>query len=138
VLLRRALVGDIARIMAIRLAVQENRLSDPRSVTVADCQRFVDKGRFWVGEVAGVIVGFSASDERDGTIWALFLDPAWQGRGFGPALLARACADLHADGYRVARLTTDPGTRAERMYRRLGWQDHGIGADGEVRFSLAL
>lgn len=124
--------------MEIRFLVQENRLSDPGSVTAADCERFVDKGRFWVCEVGDTIVGFSASDERDGTIWALFLDPAWQGQGIGPALLNRACDDLHADGYRTARLTTDPGTRAERMYRRMGWQDHGIGEDGEMRFTLAL
>lgn len=137
-LYRRALAADIARIMEIRFAVKENRLSDPGSVTVADCERFVQKGRTWVCEEGDVIVGFSASDERDGTIWALFLDPAWQGRGFGPALLDRACADLRADGFRTARLTTDPGTRAERLYRKLGWEDHGIREDGEVRFSLVL
>jgi GNAT superfamily N-acetyltransferase len=135
---RRGVAADIARIMQIRAEVQENRLSDPGSVTAADCQRFVDKDRFWLCEVDGRIVGFSASDERDGSIWALFLDPAWQGRGIGPALLERACADLRADGHAVARLSTDPGTRADRMYRRLGWAEHGIGADGEVRFVRRL
>lgn len=135
---RRASPSDIPRLIDIRSTVRENRLSDPASVTPADYEWFVDQRRVWVAEHQGAVVGFSASDPRDGSIWALFLDPASQGLGLGAALLTRACEDLARDGHATARLTTDPGTRAERLYRRLGWQDCGLEADGERRFERAL
>ena len=135
---RRATPEDIPRLIEIRGAVQENRLSDPASVTRQDYERFVRQGRVWVAEVSGRIAGFSASDPGDGTIWALFVDPGHQGAGLGAALLDRACADLAQDGCATARLSTDPGTRAERLYRRLGWVDRGPGPDGEVAFERQL
>jgi GNAT superfamily N-acetyltransferase len=135
---RRATVADIARLAEIRGAVRENRLSDPGSVTQADYDRFVGGGRVWVCDVDGRIAGFSASDGHDGSIWALFVDPDCQGQGIGARLLHHACADLRAEGHGRAVLTTDPGTRADRLYRRLGWTDLGIGEDGEVRFARAL
>lgn len=135
---RRATQDDIARLTVIRGAVRENRLSNPLSVTRADYDRFADAGRVWVCEVSGTIAGFSASDERDGTIWALFVDPGWEGHGFGAPLLDHACRDLATDGYRTATLSTDPGTKAHRLYRRLGWTDLGTGENGEVRLALSL
>jgi GNAT superfamily N-acetyltransferase len=135
---RRAAPCDIDHLMVIRGAVHENRLSDPLSVTRADYERFVGDGRVWVVQIGDAIVGFSASDADDGTIWALFVDPACQGTGIGTLLLDKACLDLAADGHRTARLTTDPGTAAERLYRKLGWTDLGIAQDGEVRFERAL
>ena len=135
---RRAKAADIDRLMDIRAAVRENILSDPLSVTRADYDRFVDQARVWVMEEQDLIVGFSASDERDGTIWALFVDPGREGRGIGSALLDLACNDLRSDGYTRARLGTDPGTRADRLYRRLGWTDMGRDDSGEAVFERAL
>ena len=136
--LRRATLADTPRLMEIRFAVRENRLADPTSVTAADCAAFITRDLVWVAEEPGRIVGFSASNDLDGTIWALFIDPTDQGRGLGADLLALACADLMAKGFAIARLTTDPGTRADRFYRRHGWQATGIGEDGEVQFEKAL
>lgn len=45
---------------------------------------------FWVWEEDGHIHGFSAADVRDGTIFALFVDPASEGRGIGRALVEAA------------------------------------------------
>jgi GNAT superfamily N-acetyltransferase len=135
---RRATFADIDRLMEIRAAVRENVLSDPRSVTRSDYDRFIDQRRVWVSEDAGLITGFSASDERDGTIWALFVEPGQEGRGIGRSLLARACQDLRADGFPTARLGTDPGTRADRLYRHLGWIDLGRDAGKEVIFERPL
>jgi ribosomal protein S18 acetylase RimI-like enzyme len=135
---RRATASDIDRLIEIRSTVRENRLSNPMSVTRADYDRFVGEGRVWVGEVHGTVAGFSAGDERDGTIWALFVDAAYQGAGIGPMLLSKACLDLKNDGYKKVRLTTQAGTRAERLYRKLGWIDVGISDGGEMRFELAF
>lgn len=131
---RHATFADIPRLMEIRAAVRENRLSDPLSVTRTDYERFIGAGRVWVCEIDGRIAGFSAGHERDGTIWALFVDPGYEGRGIGTSLLHRACNDLSRDGHLIIRLSTGAGTRAERLYRRLGWAETGIEPEGEVRF----
>jgi ribosomal protein S18 acetylase RimI-like enzyme len=136
--IRRADAEDIDRLIQIRGAVRENRLRDPASVTRTDYEWFVASGRVWVAQSADGIAGFSASDHRDGTIWALFVDPAFEGAGLGALLLARACADLKADGHAFATLSTDPGTKAARLYRKLGWQELGLASDGEMRFRCPL
>ena len=124
--------------MEIRFAVQENRLSDPTAVTAADCEDFVLRGLFWVAKMQGQIVGFAAADDRNGTIWALFIDPLDQGRGIGAGLLTLVCNDLAVKGHQIARLTTDPGTRADRFYRREGWIDRGLNENNELQFERAL
>lgn len=135
---RLALSADIDDLFRIRAAVRENRLHDPGSVTREDCDWFVQRRRVWVAEIDGRVAGFSASDPRDATIWALFVDPDFEGRGLGSMLLAQACADLVADGHRRASLTTDPGTRAARLYRHLGWEEQGLTGDGEMGFARGL
>lgn len=136
--LRRAMPQDIDQLIRIRGAVQENRLRDPASVTRADYDWFVAHRRVWLAESGGQVAGFAAGDARDGTIWALFVDPAQEGAGLGRKLLAQVCDDLRADGHAVLRLTTDPGTRAARLYLRLGWEEQGLLPDGEMAFLLRL
>jgi GNAT superfamily N-acetyltransferase len=114
--------------------VRENILADPRRVTAADCQWFIDNSTIWVWVEDSRVLGFSAADPRDGTIWALFVDPAHEGRGIGQALLPLACDTLREEGYRTATLGTDPGTRAERFYRKSGWTTVGHKANGEILF----
>jgi GNAT superfamily N-acetyltransferase len=92
----------------------------------------------WVWDDGGKIVGFSAADTRDGSVWALFVDPAHEGRGIGRALLARVCTALRGAGHHVARLGTAPGTRAERFYRRDGWTAEGLDARGEMVFRKSI
>lgn len=135
---RRATAGDIDHLIRIRGAVRENRLRDPTSVTRADYDWFVSRQLVWLAEADGRIAGFSAGDPRDGTIWALFVDPRFEGRGLGAILLQRVCDDLKADGHAVLRLSTDPGTRAARLYGRLGWDAQGLLPDGEMAFRLVL
>jgi ribosomal protein S18 acetylase RimI-like enzyme len=132
---RPAVAADIDELIRIRAAVRENRLREPGSVTRADYDWFVSRGLVWVCESAGQVAGFSAGDPRDGTIWALFVDPDCEGRGLGAELLDRACADLKAGGFSTVTLSTDPGTKAARLYQRLGWRDEGLLPDGEVRFA---
>lgn len=136
--IRRALLEERPRISEIRFAVKENRLSDPSRVTDADYVWFSGNPGIWVWEEDGRILGFSAADTRDGSIWALFIDPQHEGRGIGRALLAAACDVLRRAGHRTAVLSTDPGTRADRFYRKAGWAAEGIDARGEQVFRLAL
>jgi GNAT superfamily N-acetyltransferase len=136
--IRQARPGEIDRLMEIRGAVRENRLSDPGSVTRADYEWFLTRGLVWVALAGDRIAGFSAGDPRDGTIWALFVDPECEGQGFGAVLLERACANIAAEGFEKARLFTDPGTKAARLYQKLGWQSQGLSDNGEMEFTFDL
>jgi ribosomal protein S18 acetylase RimI-like enzyme len=121
-LIRRATESDIPRITDIRNNVRENKLIDPRRVTIEDVRWFISNPGIFLGEEDGRVVGFSAADPRNGNIWALFLDQAYEGRGIARALLQQACAVLSEAGFQQMWLTTDPGTRAEAFYRAAGWQ----------------
>ena len=135
---RRATPDDIDQLIRIRGAVRENRLRDPASVTREDYDWFVSRNLVWLAEVDGQIAGFAAGDPRDGTIWALFVDPDFEGAGLGKRLLVKVCEDMKAAGHAMLRLSTDPGTRAARLYAGLGWEAQGLQPDGEMGFLLRL
>ena len=136
--IRRARPDERERITEIRYAVQENRLDDPTLVTDEDYAWFEEHPGIWVWDEGGQILGFSAGDTRDGTIWALFVDPACERRGIGRALFEAACETLRRAGHRTAMLTTDAGTRAERFYRAAGWKIVGTSTRGELIFRAVL
>ena len=135
---RKATVDDIADLMALRLSVRENRLSDPGQVTAADCLAYVGRGHMWVWEEDQEILGFSASSCDTGWIWALFVRPGHEGRGIGRALFAVACDALTSARCRTLRLSTDPDTRAARFYRAAGWREAGRTLEGELIFESSV
>ena len=78
------------------------------------------------------------SSASDGSIWALFVQPGHEGLGIGQALLAHACDTARSAGFRTATLTTAPGTRAERLYRKAQWIEVGRTSYSDVVFERAL
>ena len=137
-LIRKAVAADEPRIRAIRMGVRENILSDPSKVTDEDVAWYRDNAIFLVAEDAGEIAGFACANHQTGLIWALFIDPAQEGRGHGRALIDAALAGLKAAGHAQAWLETGADTRAERFYRRHGWRDRGRGLDGQIVFTRSL
>jgi GNAT superfamily N-acetyltransferase len=138
-MIRKATRADRPRISEVRLAVHEDRLSNSESESVGQVGDWLfDNSTFWAWEQDGAIQGFSAADPRDGSIFALFVHPHYEGRGIGRALLPRACEILRASGHATARLRTDPATRAERFYRMDGWTEIGRQEDGQVIFQKTL
>jgi GNAT superfamily N-acetyltransferase len=132
---RPAANPDIAGMSVVRLAVRENRLSNPDRITPA---MYADHlGSSWVCESEGRIVGFSAAAPRDSSIWALFVLPEFEGRGIGKRLLRLATEWLFARGASRIVLGTAAATRAEAFYTRLGWRRGDLRDDGEVEFTLA-
>ncbi|MEW7847248.1 GNAT family N-acetyltransferase [Massilia aurea] len=120
----------------IRLAVTENVLRDPSRVTRQMYEDFLGKdGRGWVAEVDGATVAFSYANRRDGSIWALFVDPRCEGQGLGRPLLALATGWLFSLGFTRVTLSTGIGTRAEGFYARLGWRRDTTHSD-EAHFVL--
>ena len=132
--LREARADDVAGMHRVRLLVRENPL---RSAIVAEADYLPylhDHGRGWVIEVDGGVRAFAIGDRRDGNIWALFVEPGYEGRGYGRRLHELMVAWLAAHGCPRLHLTTAAGTRAERFYERAGWRRAGIAPSGEVRF----
>lgn len=136
--IRRAVPADLPRIHAIRHGVTENVLSDPSKVSEAEVAWYLEQAVFLVSEADGEVVGFACANHQSGLVWALFIDPAHEGRGHGQALLDAALARLAARGHRQAWLTTSEETRAERFYRAHGWRDMGRELGGQVVFVKAL
>jgi GNAT superfamily N-acetyltransferase len=134
----KAELADIPRMMRIRSDVRENVLSDPDKATQANYARFIREGEIWVWKEDGHILGFSAGDERNGSIWAVFVDPHHEGKGIGQSLLSHACASLRRAGFGQATLGTGPGTRAERFYRQAGWVEIRRSAEGDIIFERQL
>lgn len=133
-MLRQAVAADIPAMHRVRLAVRENRLVST-AVTEADYRPAIeDTGRGWVVEVDGGIVAFAVGNARTGNIWALFVDPAHEGKGYGRMLHDEMVRWLGDRGVAALWLTTQAGTRAEGFYTRAGWRRAGTTAAGDVRF----
>ncbi len=132
-MIRKATDDDIPRIAEIRNNVRENILSDPSRIGVEDVRWFISNPGIFVWDDDGTIAGFSAADPRDGSIWALFMDRRYEGRGIAQALFSRACAVLRAAGHERMWLTTEADTRAEDFYKSAGWKVVGR-KDGDLLF----
>jgi GNAT superfamily N-acetyltransferase len=121
----------------VRLAVRENMLSSPSVISESDYIAFIEvKGRGWVIEVDGEVVAFAVGDASDGNIWALFVDPDYEGRGYGKRLNATMVEWLRGQGLRRLWLTTDPDSRAAGFYAAVGWRYVCMTESGEARFEL--
>ena len=121
----------------VRLAVRENVLSDPNRITESDyLAAFDDVGRTWVIEANGEIAAF-ATGYKNGSIWALFVHPDHEGRGYGQRLHSIVVAWLWSLGHKRIWLTTGAGTRAERFYLSQGWLACGTVPGGDVRLELS-
>lgn len=135
--MRQATREDIEALHRVRLAVRENQLSRPDRVTHADYVAHLEElGRGWLIEVGQRVVAFAVGNTRDGNIWALFVDPAHEGRGYGRRLHAVMTGWLFAGGLTRLWLTTAEGTRAEGFYRHLAWSPAGRSPDDELRLEL--
>ncbi|MDG4820994.1 GNAT family N-acetyltransferase [Asanoa sp. WMMD1127] len=88
--------------------------------------------RLTVAESDGRLVGFSyvgPEEEHEagvGQLYAIHLDPAAQGRGFGRRLMSDALATIDRNGWRRAVLWVLEGNaHARRFYERGGWRPDG-------------
>lgn len=90
----------------------------------------------------GPDAGYSPANERDAAyaIVRLMIDQAHQGKGYGYAAMEAAIDEITAMAQcRYIYLSFTPeNSRAERMYRRLGFLPTDVIADGEAVFRLVL
>lgn len=134
---REATIEDIPRMQVVRNLVKENVLSDPSYVTDQDCKEYITvRGKGWVCEVENTIIGFAIADLKDHSIWALFIQPEYEGRGIGKTLHNIMLRWYFSNSEESLWLTTAPKTRAENFYRKAGWKEVGFTKSGEVKFEL--
>ena len=121
---REAKIEDIKQIQIVRNSVRENTLSNPNLVTDQDCEEFITvRGKGWVCEIDKQIVGFAIADLKENNIWALFLEPKFEGKGIGQ-ILHKTMMNWYFH------------TRAEQFYRKAGWTAVGTHGAKEIKFEM--
>ena len=136
---REAHTSDIKQIQVVRNAVKENVLSNPGLVTDKDCVEYLTlRGKGWVCENDGTIIGFAIADLIDNNIWALFVHPEYDQQGIGKKL-----HDIMLNWYfdqqkEMVWLSTSSNTRAEKFYRMQGWKEVGLYGKGEIKFVMRV
>ena len=136
---REATIADIPQIQVVRHSVKENVLSDPALVTDKDCEQFItERGKGWVCEIDGTIVGFSIADIRENNIWALFVHPEHEAKGIGKRLHEEMLDWYFTRTKEKVWLGTSPNTKAEKFYRNNGWKEAGEHGKGEVKFEMTF
>ena len=136
---REATVNDIDNYMIVRMAVTENVLNNPALVPREDNVDYLTKyGKGWVCEMNGQIVGFSIVGLVQRNVWALFVMPAFEGKGIGGKL-----HDMMMDWYftqtgETIWLGTEHGTKAATFYKKRGWREVGTHGDDEIKMEMSL
>ncbi|WP_316797423.1 GNAT family N-acetyltransferase [Pedobacter agri] len=94
------------------------------------------RGKGWVCEVEGEIVGFSIVDLKENNVWALFLRPEFENKGIGKELHRLTMDWYFSKTKQAVWLGTAPNTKAERFYELQGWKKVGMVNKGEVKFEM--
>jgi GNAT superfamily N-acetyltransferase len=134
---REAEIEDIKQMHVVRVAVKENILPDPGMITEDEYKDFLTlRGKGWVCEMDDHIVGFAIVDLMENNIWALFVEPGYEGKGIGKKLHDEMMNWYFNQTNKTVWLGTSPNTRAEKFYRTAGWKQTGIRKNGEIKFEL--
>ncbi len=133
---REARMSDIPQMKFIRDNVTENALISIQ-INAPDYEKAMfEEGKAWVCLKGDTVIGFSCGRLNQRDVWALFIDQRYEGQGIGHQLMQRLEDWMFANGCLEIVLTTSPGTRAEYLYRRRGWEDMGLLPSKERKFRL--
>lgn len=163
VLIRPSRAGDgepLARVHERCWRISYAGLADPTWVVSRPfAERAIEWERFatgaglpmWVADDRGRVVGgLAAGASRDadapagtGEVAVLYVDPDRHREGIGSALLARAVAELRAQGFARATLWTLRGNpQSTEFYEARGWRRDGAEKDdrgfGQARYVREL
>ena len=83
-----------------------------------------------------ILVGFSIVSVTDKNVWALFVQPGYENKGIGRKLYEEMLNWYFSQTNETIWLGTAPNTRAELFYRKAGWKQTGLRANGEIRFEM--
>lgn len=136
-LVRSAEPSDVEGIFQVRTSVNENILTVAQltemGITKASITEMILSSRCaWVAVDAEKIVGFSMIDLDEGSLFAAFVLPSYEGKGLGKKLV-QAAEDALFQQHHVAWLETGKTTRAAGFYRHLGWSNETDIDGGDIR-----
>ena len=134
--LRQATRDDLPGIWRVRYAVAENTLVPGRIEDDEVIAQLETTGRGWVVEDDGEVVAFAIGDAQGANVWALFVDPRHEGRGYGSRLHDTMVEWLWTHGLSTLWLSTGADTRARGFYERRGWRCTAAMELGQVRLEL--
>ena len=136
---REAEITDIPQMHVVRTSVKENVLSNPDLITEQDYVDYLTKrGKGFVCEIDKIIAGFSIVDLVDKNVWALFVDPAFEGKGIGRKLHHLMLNWYFNQTTETIWLGTEPQTRAASFYRKNGWKENGMHGKNEIKFEMCF
>jgi ribosomal protein S18 acetylase RimI-like enzyme len=136
--IRIAKPEDVPELFEVRTSVRENLLTMEEMATLgithASLTAMIESGtaRAWCVESDDKIVGFSMAEQNEREIFALFILPEYEGRGFGSALLENAVNWLLQASQESIRLNVEPGTHAFSFYKKRGWREIGSAPKEDV------
>jgi ribosomal protein S18 acetylase RimI-like enzyme len=119
-------LSAIEAIIAASFALYVPRMDRPPGPMLDDYAAHVAAGRATVFEQDGRVVGLAVltPDADHALLDVVAVDPACQGRGIGPKLMAHAEQVARGLGYREIRLYTNEAmTENLPLYRRLGYEE---------------
>lgn len=106
---------------------------DQRAWRLEDFDRVIIGEKVWVAVEQGHRVGFAAVYENDNFLHSLFVDPQWQRRGVGSALLDVAEAAFSGTGALKCLAANKP---AQAFYHQRGWQVISRGESDQGEYLL--
>lgn len=140
ILIRVATPDDIDTLFAIRTSVVQNHLSREQMTALGITpQVLADSIReapcVWIAEVEGRPAAFSMVDRAAGEVFAMFVQPGYEGQGLGRRLMAVAEAALFEQHERLFLITDGRDEiRANGFYQRLGWSKVDRVEGDDVRY----
>src|SRR5262245_35874577 len=140
--LREATVEDIDEMFDIRISVRENaatrqQLHDLGIDEQAVAAAITAAGRGWIAEEEGRAAGFTIANRLEGSIFALYVRPEFEGHGHGARLLEAAVQWLFSQKRERLTLATGPNTRAHHFYVKRGWSETGnVELNGDIELEL--
>jgi GNAT superfamily N-acetyltransferase len=137
--IRPACPEDTADLFEVRTSVRENHQGVEElavlGITPASIAALIaDRPCAWVAVADGRIVGFTMIDGEQGTLFAAFVRPEYEGKGIGGALIAQAEQALFRD-HTTIWLETSRDSRAAAVYRHLGWGGETDLGGGNIRLT---
>ncbi len=135
-MIREATISDIPEIQIVRNSVKENKLSSPGRIKDADVEEYLmRRGKGWVTFIDGKIIGFAIADLEGHSIWALFLLPEYEGRGYGNKMHQVMLDWYFSESRETLWLTTEANTKAEHFYNMHGWKEVSYN-EAEIKFEM--
>lgn len=139
--IRPAESTDVPALFHIRTSVRENHLSREQlaglGITEASIAKMISSAPCaWVAVSGDDVVAFSMIDIAEGALFAAFVLPSHEGRGFGAQLVCAAENELFKHHSEIW-LETAEESRAAGFYRHLGWGNELRVGDGQIRLTKA-